>query len=167
MPLISKQVARSKRLARPKHGARPTARTPLDVPDPLGFGARLAELVAEMQDAYQAPLRAPLHELLLVSFSPTSLRRMLDAHAARDRPAVFRDHPVGFLAKIMMYPGDANGFCRAVGTLLRITGTSPIAESDEQPDDDPEDPPLTTDTCRNPISKSDYEEGLRKSRGRR
>jgi hypothetical protein len=161
MPLISKQVARSKRLARPKHGARPTARTPLDVPDPLGFGARLAELVAEMQDAYQAPLRAPLHELLLVSFSPTSLRRMLDAPAARDRP-------FGFLAKIVMYPGDANGFCRAVGTLLRITALSPIAESDEHPDDDDsEDPPFMTDTCRNPISKSDYKEGLRKSRGRR
>jgi hypothetical protein len=160
MPLISKQVARSERLARPKHGARPTARTPLDVPDPLGFGTKLAEIIAEMQDAYRAPLRAPLHELLLVSFSPTLLRRMLDSPTARDCP-------VSFLAKTIMYPGDANGFCRAVGTLLRITGASPIAESDEQPDDDPEDPPFMTDTCRNPISKSDYEEGVRKSLGRK
>jgi hypothetical protein len=85
---------------------------------------------------------------------------MLDAPTARDRP-------VSFLAKIIMYPSDANGFCRAVGTLLRITGGSPMTESDEQPDDEPEDPPLMTDTCRNPISKSDYEEGQRKSLRRR
>jgi hypothetical protein len=151
MALTRKKVVRAKKAVR-----RPTTRTPLDGPDPLGFGTKLAKIIAEMQAAYRAPMCASLHELLLVEFSPGSRRRMLDAPTARGEP-------VSFLAEIIMYPDDATGFRRAVGTLLRITGDSPIAESDEQPDDDLEDPPLTRDTCRNPISKSAYEEGMRNS----
>lgn len=164
MALTSKQGVRPQKLTRPKQVARPTTRTPLDGPDPLGFGTKLAKIIAEMQNAYRAPLRASLDEFLLVEFSPNSRRRMLDAPTAQGRP-------VSFLAKIIMYPpDDASGFCPAVGTLLRITGGSPIVEPDEQPDDDDsEDPPLIIDTSRNPISKSDYEAGMRKSlrRGRR
>jgi hypothetical protein len=151
MALTRKKVVRAKKAVR-----RPPTRTPLDGPDPLGFGTKLAKIIAEMQAAYRAPMCASLHELLLVEFSPGSRRRMLDAPTARGEP-------VSFLAEIIMYPDDATGFRRAVGTLLRITGDSPIAESDEQPDDDLEDPPLTRDTCRNPISKSAYEEGMRNS----
>jgi hypothetical protein len=95
-----------------------------DGPDPLGFGTKLAKIIAEMQAAYRAPSCASLHELLLVEFSPGSRRRMLDAPTARGGP-------VSFLAKIIMYPDDASGFRRAVGTLPRITGATPIAESDE------------------------------------
>jgi hypothetical protein len=157
MALTRKKVVRAKKAVRPQSLARPTTRTPLDGPDPLGFGTKLAKIIAEMQAAYRAPMCESLHELLLVEFSPDSRRRMLDAPTARGGP-------VSFLAKIIMYPDDASGFRRAVGTLLRITGDSPIAESDEQPDDDDsEDPPLTRDTCRNPISKSAYEEGTRNS----
>ncbi len=131
-----KKVTRPQKLARPKQVARPTTRTPLDGPDPLGFGTKLAKIIAEMQNAYRAPLRASLHELLLVEFSPDARRRMLDAPTARGGPA-------SFLAKIIMSPpDDASGFCPAVGTPLRITGTSPILEPDEQPDDDSEDSPL-------------------------
>jgi hypothetical protein len=163
MALTSKQGVRPQKLTRPKQVAHPTTRTPLDGPDPLGFGTKLAKIIAEMQNAYRAPLRASLDEFLLVEFSPNSRRRMLDAPTAQGRP-------VSFLAEIIMYPDDASGFRRAVGTLLRIAGASPMAESDEQPDDDDsEDPPLIIDTSRNPISKSDYEAGMRKSlrRGRR
>ena len=135
MALTRKKVTRPQKLARPKQVARPTTRTPLDGPDPLGFGTKLAKIIAEMQAAYRAPLRASLHELLLVEFSPDARRRMLDAPTARGGP-------VSFLAKIIMYPDDASGFRRAVGTLLRITGDSPIPESDEEPDDDSEDSPL-------------------------
>jgi hypothetical protein len=156
MALTRKKVVRAKKAVRPQSLARPTTRTPLDGPDPLGFGTKLAKIIAEMQAAYRAPMCESLHELLLVEFSPDSRRRMLDAPTARGGP-------VSFLAKIIMYPDDASGFRRAVGTLLRITGDSPIAESDEQDDDDQEDEPLTRDTCRNPISKSAYEEGTRNS----
>jgi hypothetical protein len=152
MALTRKKVVRAKKAVRPQSLARPTTRTPLDGPDPLGFGTKLAE----MQAAYRAPMCESLHELLLVEFSPDSRRRMLDAPTARGGP-------VSFLAKIIMYPDDASGFRRAVGTLLRITGDSPIPESDEEPDDDQEDEPLTRDTCRNPISKSAYEAGMRNS----
>ena len=151
MALTRKKVVRAKKAVR-----RPTTRTPLDGPDPLGFGTKLAKIIAEMQAAYRAPMCESLQELLLVEFSPDSRRRMLDAPTAQGGP-------VSFLAKIIMYPDDASGFRRAVGTLLRITGDSPIPESDEQDDDDPEDEPLTRDTCRNPISKSAYEEGMRNS----
>jgi hypothetical protein len=151
MALTRKKVVRAKKAVR-----RPTTRTPLDGPDPLGFGTKLAKIIAEMQAAYRAPMCESLHELLLVEFSPDARRRMLDAPTARGGPA-------SFLAKIIMYPDDASGFRRAVGTLLRITGDSPIPESDEQDDDDLEDEPLTIDTCRDPISKSAYEEGMRNS----
>lgn len=69
MALTSKQGVRPQKLTRPKQVAHPTTRTPLDGPDPLGFGTKLAKIIAEMQNAYRAPLRASLDE-----FAPKDAR---------------------------------------------------------------------------------------------
>ena len=50
-----------------KKRARPTTKSPNDGPDPLGFGATLAEIIAELQDAYRARLHAFLRKFTLVN----------------------------------------------------------------------------------------------------
>jgi hypothetical protein len=66
MPLTSKKVSR------------PTTRSPNEDLDPVGFGTTLAEIVAELKDAYRARLHAFLRVFLLVRLAPAVLRLIAD-----------------------------------------------------------------------------------------
>ena len=81
-----------------KKVARPTTRTPSDDPDPLGFGTKLAEIIAELKDAYHARLRAFLLKFLLVRLdagrAPAHPRRGNGAGRPRQlRPQDHRPSP--------------------------------------------------------------------------
>ena len=60
-----------------KKRARPTTKSPNDGLDPVGFGATLAEIIAELQDAYRARFSFPaqVHSRhTRVGRAPTHLR---------------------------------------------------------------------------------------------
>jgi hypothetical protein len=109
-----------------KKRARPTSRTPREEPDPVGFGTTLAEMIAELKDAYRARLHAFLRAFLLVRLAPAALRSVLDA-------ATTQGGPVSFDLRITVHPRNASGFFRVVGELK--------PPSDELSDEDLPDEP--------------------------
>jgi hypothetical protein len=66
-----------------KKVAQRTTQTPNEDPDPMGFGTTLAELVAELKDAYHTQLRAFLLKFLLVRLEAAVRRRILEARPLR------------------------------------------------------------------------------------
>jgi hypothetical protein len=110
--------------------SRPTTRSPNEDPDPVGFGTTLAEIIADVQDAYHARLRAFLLKYLLVRLDAAVRRRIFAAVTARGRPV-----DVDF--RITFYPPDASGFFRADSALK-----TPVADlwDEDQPDEQPHDP---------------------------
>ena len=113
-----------------KKRARPTTKSPNDGPDPAGFGATLAEIIAELQDAYRARLHAFLRKFTLVTLASAARRHIFAVVTAQGRP-------VSFDFRITFYPPDASGFYRAVGALK-----TPVAElwDDDQPEKEPDAP---------------------------
>jgi hypothetical protein len=113
-----------------KKVTRPTTKALNNDPDPVGFGTTLAEIIAELKDAYHARLHAFLRRFVLVRFEPAVHRRVVDA-------GTNHGGPVSFPATITVYPRDATGFARVVGKL-----ETPFPEpSDEHlPDEQPDDP---------------------------
>jgi hypothetical protein len=113
-----------------KKGSRPATRSPNEDPDPVGFGTTLAETIAELKDAYRARLHAFLRVFLLVRLAPAVLRTIFDA-------ATTQGGPVSFDLRITVYPRNASGFFRVVGTLK-----TPVAEpwDDDQPDEESDAP---------------------------
>ena len=76
-----------------KKRARPTTKSPNDGLDPVGFGATLAEIIAELQDAYRARLHAFLRMFLLLGLAPAVRRSIFAAVTARGRPVIrLQDH---------------------------------------------------------------------------
>ena len=113
---------------RSKKVARPTSRSPNEVPDPVGFGTTLAETIAALQNAYRARLHAFLRKFTLVTLAPAVRRHIFAAVAAKGRP-------VSFDFRITFHPPDASGFYRAVGALKTPSGeAADEAEADLQPD---------------------------------
>jgi hypothetical protein len=107
--------------------AQPTSRTHNEEPDPVGFGTPLAEMIAELKDAYHARLHAFLRVFLLVRLAPAVLQSILDAATAQGGP-------VSFDLTITVHPRSASGFFRVVGALK-----PPSDElSDEPLPDEPE-----------------------------
>jgi hypothetical protein len=113
-----------------KKGARPTTKALNDDPDPLGFGTTLAEIIAELKDAYRARLHAFLRVFLLVRLAPAVLRTIFDA-------ATTQGGPVSFDLRITVYPRNALGFFRVVGALK----TPPAELSDDDWPDEESDAP--------------------------
>ena len=113
-----------------KKRARPTTKSPNDGLDPVGFGATLAEIIAELQDAYRARLHAFLLKYLLVRLDAAVRQRIFAAVTARGRPV-----DVDF--RITFYPADASGLFRADSALK-----TPVADlwDEDQPDEQPHDP---------------------------
>ena len=113
-----------------KKVTRPTTKAPNDGPDPLGFGATLAEIIAELQDAYRVRLHAFLRKFTLVRFEPAARRHIFAVVTAQGRP-------VSFDFRITFYPPDASGFYRAVGALK-----TPVAEltAETEPDEESDAP---------------------------
>jgi hypothetical protein len=114
----------------PKKVARPPTKSPNEDPDPVGFGATLAEMIAALQDAYRARTHAFLRVFLLVRLAPAVLRSVLDA-------ATRQGGPVSFDLRITVYPRNASGFFRVVGALK-----TPSADlwNEDQPEEQPDAP---------------------------
>jgi len=110
--------------------ARSTTRNPNEDPDPVGFGTTLAEIIADLQDAYRARLHAFLLKYLLVRLDAAVRRRIFAAVTARGRPV-----DVDF--RITFYPPDASGLFRADGALK-----TPVADlwDEDRPDEQPDAP---------------------------
>ena len=70
-----------------KKAVRPTTRSSNEDPDPVGFGTTLAEIIAELQDAYRARLHAFLLKSLLVRLDAAERRSIFAAVTARGRPS--------------------------------------------------------------------------------
>ena len=113
-----------------KKRARPTTKSPNDGLDPVGFGATLAEIIAELEDAYRARLHAFLRKFTLVTLASAARRHIFAVVTAQGRP-------VSFDIRITFYPPDASGFYRAVGALK-----TPVAGlwDDDQPDEESDAP---------------------------
>jgi hypothetical protein len=109
---------------------RPTTRRPNEDPDPVGFGTPLAEIIADLKDAYRARLHAFLRVFLLVRLAPTVLRSIFDA-------ATTQGGPVSFDLRITVYPRNASGFFRVVGALKT---SSVELWDDDQPDEESDAP---------------------------
>ena len=111
-----------------KRRARPTTMVPTDDPDPVGFGTTLAEMIAELQDAYRARLHAFLRKFTLVTLAPAVRRHIFAVVKAQGGPVTFD-------FRITFHPPDASGFYLAVGAL-KTPGGEPAdeAEPDQQPD---------------------------------
>ena len=111
-----------------KRHARPTTKAPNDDPDPVGFGTTLAQMIAELQDAYRARLHAFLRKFLLVQLAPAVRRHIFATVKAQGGPVTFD-------FRITFYPPDASSFFRAVGALKTPSGDpADEAEADPQPD---------------------------------
>jgi hypothetical protein len=80
-----------------KKGARPTTQALNGGPDPVGFARVLAEIIAELQDAYRARLHAFLRMFPLLRLAPAVRRSIFAAVTARGRP-------VSFDFRITFYP---------------------------------------------------------------
>jgi hypothetical protein len=158
MPLTSKKVSQ------------PTTRSPNEDPDPVGFGTTLAEIIADLQDAYHARLRAFLLKYLLVRLDAAVRRRIFAAVTARGRPV-----DVDF--RITFYPPDASGFFRADGALKTpVAELTAETEPDEeqwdehlpnQPPDDPEGVYITSMFTGKPVWVAKPKRGWRKLGRRR
>jgi hypothetical protein len=113
-----------------KKRARPTTKSPNDGLDPVGFGATLAEIIAELQDAYRARLHAFLRKFTLVTLASAARRHIFAVVTAQRGP-------VSFDLRITVYPRNALGFFRVVGALK----TPPAELSDDDwPDEESEAP---------------------------
>ena len=62
---------------------------PTDDPDPVGFGTTLAEMIAELQDAYRARLHAFLRKFTLVTLAPAVRRHIFAVVKAQGGPVTF------------------------------------------------------------------------------
>ena len=76
-----------------KKRARPTTKSPNDGPDPVGFGTTLAQIIAELQDAYRARLHAFLRKFLSSTRAGRAPAHLRCGHGAgRPRQLRLQDH---------------------------------------------------------------------------
>ena len=111
---------------KPARQSKQRARPPLQSQDPdrVGFAQVIAEISAQLEEAYYAQLRAFLRKFVLVEFEPAERLRIRAAETTEDGP-------VTFLVALTVHPRDASGFPRLVGRLA-----TPFEEP--QPDEPPE-----------------------------
>ena len=76
----------------------------------MGFAQVIAEISAQLEEAYYAQLRAFLRKFVLVEFEPAVRLRIRAAETTEDGP-------VTFLVALTVHPRDASGFPRLVGRL--------------------------------------------------
>ena len=125
----------------------------------MGFGRKIAEIIAELKDAYHARLHACLRRFVLVRFEPAVHRRVVDA-------GTNHGGPVSFPATITVYPRDATGFAPVVGEQeTSLAELSDEHSPDEQPDD-PEYGPYFIGLFGEPVRMRRPKRGWR-GRGRR
>ena len=110
-----------------KQRARPTVPTPEPDLDPLGFAQVIAEISAQLEEAYYAQLRAFLRKFVLVEFEPAVRLRIRAAETAEDGPVTL---PI----TLTIHPRDASGFPRLVGALETSFADPPPDEPDDAPE---------------------------------
>ncbi len=118
-------------------------------------------LSAQLQQAYDAQLRAFLRKFLLVGGLAPAVRRSISAAVTA------QGGPVSFDVTLTFYPPDASGFARVIGEL--ITPVAELArevEHDEQ-SDDPEYGPQFTGLFGEAVRMRRPKGGWRKSGRRR
>ncbi len=164
MRSMSKKPARSPikqtpSLALPsKQGVRPPIRTTHADADPLGLFPALSE---QLQQTYDAQLRAFLRKFLLIGGVAPAVRRSIFAAVTA------RGRPVSVDFRITFYPPEASGYFRADGDLITpVAELATEAERDEQADD-PEYGPQFTGLFGEPVRMRRPKGGWRKSGRRR
>jgi hypothetical protein len=105
--------------------ARPTSRAQSQSTDPLGFAPLLAEISAQLEEAYQERLHDLLRQHLLVRFESAVLQRIVDGGTAQE-------WPVTLPATLIVYPRDASGFVRVDGALETPAKRSAKSQADNQ-----------------------------------
>jgi hypothetical protein len=151
MALTTKKVAAAKKVARPPNKPQnPEA-------DPLRLFPGLS---VQLQQTYDAQLRAFLHKFVFVRLAP-AVRRSISAAVTA------QGGPVSVDFRITFYPPDASGFLRANGELITpVAALAPEGERDEQ-SDDPEYGPQFTGLFGEHVRMRRPKGGWRKSGRRR
>ena len=111
-----------------KKVAQPPIKSPRPDPDPVGFAQVLAEISAQLEEAYQERLRAFLRVFHLVKFAPAVRQRIRAAETASGGPTTF-------LVALTVHRRDASGFPRLVGKLATPLDGRPPAEPPKAAED--------------------------------
>jgi hypothetical protein len=111
-----------------KQRARPPLQAPDPDADPLGFAQVIAEISAQLEEAYHTRLRALLRKFDLLRFVP-ALRRSISAAVTA------QGGPVSFDVTLTFYPPDASAFALVIGELKPHTAERSAKPQPAEPDD--------------------------------